>query len=469
MGIYAQVVDKFRHAWAAMAWLPETYATHASGLGPGTTARSDVEWWQAWFDPRRKRTVGVVDDFLTRWMKVDREKEWTLDELFERFFCEARRSLFQRKLPCDTYVSVCDDRALVTKWKARTQTKRRDTAESARERKGEAAAEAYEDNERPWELNLPIDLKRAKATDKTDKALWEAFVPLIAAAMKEDCPPGRTFIFDYDQVKGPIYFHADGTHEQKAPVHRMGEADPSCIWWAANHFADDADVHLLSIDSDLVPLYLAYHPLATEKRQRVYWHRSLSTDRLRPVMVDLTQQLVPFFRRNVGLPLPWLVLLCCLCGSDFVKRDAYAFNRRGFLDKALQAVRNMLLEAEVTRLLPDLEPTFDVRSTDSILRRFLQHIWSPAAPQVPERFRRPRPPLLTFARLRQLHPTTFPSEGTIAREAAYLDFNLRYWFGACAGKRHDLETDAVKPPPLVYHEDNATSASESSCERTRGE
>jgi len=374
----------------------------------------------------------TIDDFLTRYMTIDRAGAWSLAGLFRTFWSPIQNELFKPNSPCVAYIVVCDDRTNVTAFKRQTQSKRKAARASTDARKGLAPHVPYTAEEMaertsssptydPFAL---YDLNRLALSDRDGMHLWREFVPLVADRMTT-CPPGRRFLFDFDNAAGPLVMQS-GREPYHTQGHSLGEADPATIWWVANFAPErrDVDYRIASTDSDILAIYTAYHRKAVERDQRVFMHNKYDT------MIDL-RIMGDALARNIDLPLEWQCLYFVLCGTDFVDRIAFA-----------RGSNNVLVREAVVRTHQRCQREGEC----DVFQVFVRELFYAALPgsiQVPERFRFPIP-LLSVRRLRELYAGSFfPSDEVLADAEKRVHFNLLYWLHAPAGHRPDRVAKAA--------------------------
>jgi hypothetical protein len=353
-----------------------------------------------------------LDDYLIRFRAIDTSQLYTLEELFARFWEPVRRSLMDKQSTCSAYVMICDDRVNVPKSKAPTQIKR---AQASSRTEGESVpypaphTSVHMDDSSDWvtvhsewqlvpggirystdfnTVEEKIDLRRLRLSDRSGKKLWLAFLPLIETAMREDCPEGRYFIFDFDAT-GAHWFDSDGnTVVAKEPHHALGETDPALIWWteyvSQRHFMDDDDtnlcsaaaifghiedddcyaqtpmpdmwtppqVHIRTTDTDVIPLFCLYYaktkrtmikpsafgftttclyaaqsfePRRLVKGQGIFWHNDVRSGSM--IDLDLMAESIKLYS---GLTLGVFALFCISCGNcDYVPAESKALYAKG--------------------------------------------------------------------------------------------------------------------------------------------
>lgn len=403
MGLEGDTTDTIRDELAAPAWIEQRI-----GCDPG---RSLVVW----------------SDYLTRFKELNNDAMHSIESLVDHFMRTVERWLFNAFLPVLAFIVSCDDRTYVTHWKKREQ--------ATRAHKSPRHVEAYTDDD-PLDPSA-IDLLRFKKTDPTDKWLWRVMLPLIARRMAKRCPrDGRVLVFDFDQTLGPVVIRADGTYTvERNNKHQLGEADPAAIWWM-ERFAphrSDIDYHLLTTDSDLIPLYLFYHEWAVRRDQRVFWH----TPRRPGVMADF-RRMAELIHVRVALPRTWFAgVFCIVSGTDFWKRSVLVggFGARRLLDIVVGAY-----SAYVYGINAPADET-----TEAFVEWLLRHVWLTMVPgkvHVPERFRKPDPPLLSWSRLCELlegERARFPGRVICPIECKRYAFNLHYWRDARLGRVPQIE------------------------------
>ncbi|MDO9174291.1 MAG: hypothetical protein Q7V62_05755, partial [Actinomycetota bacterium] len=407
MGLDSDATAALRTKYASQAWL------HASFTAPTASAGDTLTVAAA----SAKRGVVVIGDYLTRFMTIPRDVEWTLARLFRFFFDRIAQVLFDTSNTVEAYIVVCDDRKYATSAKRRTQAKRTETSRKSDAKKGIAPPEPYTDAPDAHS----IDLRRLGKWDKRGTWLWEAFVPLAAQAMKDKCPAGRVLFLDFDRDTGPVRINHEGAVTSMGkPLHMIGEADPACLWWVA-HWAPkrrDLDYHIESNDSDIFAIYLLHHDACVRRCQRVCQH----TDIKAGVMVDLSrmaeQLRVTTQLPNLALVAAWLVA----CGTDFVDRTRVAYGITA--EPLLVAFRS---QARYVNCFGTAE---------EMLRAVLRDAWFvqlSTSMQVPERFRKELPAPLSFDELRK-RSKRVPSEDVLDEECARFAWNLDYWANVHTGE-----------------------------------
>lgn len=395
--------------------------------------------------------------------------EGNTPSLFGAFWAEIRAAS-----ACENavFIAICDDKRYVPHRKGSTQAKRAERGRRDDATKGLDEAEPYPPG---WKLvdagvALPgeeepqlIDLRRLRASDPTLRSLWQAFVPLIDRAMAAQTDP-FTFIFDFDADTGPVAWKSmDGRCH--GPKHHLGEADPAMIWWL--HYAltvmttsdDSLLLHMLTTDTDLVPLYLLWHSRHyAEYRQRlagVVWRRGRSEWVDLPTLAE--QVAVTFLRSGGGAgnssaerparvdPLAMFAWFCAANDNDYVDRGMFAFGIGG--DAMLVAVRDLALWLHTEAATPP--------NARALFERYVRHIYhhkrvcQMGGPTlVPAHHRKPPSavPLLETCR-NWYTPKTgaarcagVPSDAVLARCADDIDFVFQYWLRAPLGlAREELE------------------------------
>ncbi len=419
-------------------------------------------------DPKRARVD--LEDFLVRYItfiKADRRSEalreeqkesgearqptlFSIGELFRFFWAPVQQRLL--KGPLLSYVMVCDDPENVPLRKAKTQQKRITLAEKSEASHNMAPAVAYPEgwrleddgvvySESPDGMQVVenIDPRRLKKSDKSGKALWRAFLPLIAERMRA-APDGRTFVFDFEAA-GPRVFDNSGAvpdccAERK---HDLGEAEPALMWWM-DHWTDGKsidfpppealDFHLFTTDTDVIPLFLLSHEARRRPTDGVYWHRVEESAKKSSVLVDLNW-LRERLAANCDMDnLNVLALACILCGTDYTFKTEYAHGFGHAL--VLDALRTSMREGPF-------------ESWTDIFCAWLRRLYTTKlAPSTAVPQPQPLKPALTIGRLREMATakkkkgaSTFPSNETIEKVMHDSLFVLRYWSNAIHGKRSD--------------------------------
>lgn len=288
MGTDTDLVKLLRERYAVLAWQQAKLRDPPALMIDGKPAMQQVH----------------IDDYLIRWktLKADGETTYTVQHLFSSFFKPVRDTLFRESSSCTTFVVVADDKSRVPKMKGAEQGKRVAAVLKSEEKKGIAPAEAYPEG---WTLDAVkgivypeeekvdgettivwveeehIDLRRLRKSDPHGKRLWDCFVPLIQEAMKDNCPEGRQFIFDYCET--PYVFDSEGEVQRSTTLdHNLGEADGALIWWAHwwmhRKHVKSFEVFLHTTDSDILPLYLLYWSRLrsdhnNKQLNRIWWIR----------------------------------------------------------------------------------------------------------------------------------------------------------------------------------------------------
>lgn len=423
-----------------------------------------------------------LDDYLIRFMQLDKDQRYTLHELFQHFWDSVRHDML--KVSRDdkrlwVYGVVCDNRPLVTKFKQRTQAKRVDRSNASDELQQREAPEPYPEG---WHLDPElgvvihtetmvdqehgialcndevvdplIDLRRLRVSPGRDAQLWKAFLPLVEEGMA-DAPISRLFFFDFDGHPkwwgGGGGDEIDHTLRQEQP---MGEADPGLIRWV--HLLSDkrfpTTKRLRSSDSDLIPLSLLHHQLHHRNSgtgQRIIWHRA------KDERVDLTaaawyverrmvlspgDQLTPLGSLKVkGNELAWFAFFCAAAGCDVVFKSDWV--ARSGLEEVLEAVRLMVRvvreERDTWRTPHELFLFF--------VRLFYTERWMERCGRthVPAKWKKPptrewHTPLSLEALRYYFGGTLLPSDLDLEIAARRMDFCVRYWAGASLGARPDV-------------------------------
>jgi hypothetical protein len=381
----------------------------------------------------------VLDDYLIRWRSIPSAPGtfYTLLELFWRFWGPVRQSE-------GLYVMICDDKSNVTKSKVRTQLARIAQVVAAEEKKGIDAPEPYPEG---WMLvpegillpsgegvPEPIELRRL-AMSKPGTKVWEAFLPLIEEQLRRY---PRDFIFDFSRDRGPVVFSRDGSINHDQYAHKLGEGEAAMIWWIRTLLEEKKTIvkkrkredesvpefHLVTTDSDMIPLYALY---AYKHRSRVaptYWHRGDEG-----TCVDMNAMLDAVKEQWPGTTLRQFSVACMLGGDDFMDRSAYS--------KGLGATK--VFEAVMSLSTLDL---LGVRTALDLMvlmlhRLYTRHIYATMDVKVPDFFAKFLPrPTLSWQAVRRIvtegcgSSLAFPSDEVVRYWANELEVDYLYRFNA---------------------------------------
>jgi len=403
-------------------------------------------------ETRQKRTPTNVHvdllDYLTRFVAIkDRDtKLFTHDELFAHFWAHPQ---FSESVLC---ITICDDRARVTRAKDETHVARATRAAKDDARKGVAAAKPYpvdaefwsggvtykgtrdedggkegegEEGVEPEQVFEAICLRRLSKSRNPKgcnlgNTLWQSFVPRIQSAMAGVTK--KQFVLDIDRGTGAMGFES-GSKEPPMPfasTHELGEADPAMLFWTRELEDQSDDIHWYSNDSDLIALYLLYHDRRTPAQRanvKVWWHceNGIAVDMA--LMADLMVARTPDCPSAAMLGISFI-----LPGDDFVDQSAYAF-KFGPL-KIIEAFLRL-----------DARELHDQKCDAlTIFKRFLSDLYNRKRVLAVAEPLRPHVTPLSFAELRKLYPR-FPDDETIERQAQRFHYNVLYWYMAPLGKQ----------------------------------
>jgi hypothetical protein len=362
---------------------------------------------------RGERPYVAVLDYLTKYKALPRDKPYSLLELFAWFWGMIMPHLLPASSACQAFVVVADDKSNVTRHKGLTQRARVATSLASDERKGLEPARAY-----PADAVLvaggvdtgegveKIDLRRLGLSRHL--SLLDAFFPLIFTAMRA-VRPERNLILDY-QKDGVWVF--DGSSSlpvrfvcEPDVMHNLGEADPALIWWAHFFRLSPYDVHLLTCDTDIIPLWCLYPHTLTH--QGVFWHPDNEE------MVDLARMAQC---ANDRYGIERFALACMVAGTDLMHKKHYA-NGYG-----------------VTAILAACALATNTGTLNDTLRHLYGDMWRRAVKATIA-----TTPLPTLDRMRAdflAHGTPvksikFPIAEEVEKWETMLAFNCMYWRSAC--------------------------------------
>lgn len=337
MGIHTDIRKNLRSLWA-----PNAFGLRRTMVSP--LSRIENVW---------------IDDFLTRFRALQAcslDRQWYLHELFDQLVC----SYLKRTQPT-IYIMIIDDSTNVPQQKKETQAHRVEAMRLLDERMGRDKPVFYPTGSTfhhaegvlmPDGTREPtIDLRRIHKG--VHQNLWLALRQYIETQQSWMADYLVKFVMDCDQ-RGPYVLevsadkqpqHWKQNHEWN---HNLGEADTAIIWWTHFVSAADTNIHIQTIDTDLIPIYCLYHSQHSAlPRCNIYWHYRDTcknvADEDRDVVVDL-QKMVESIQSCQDLPQAlrdprMFALACLLCGHDNLNRGHYA--NRVSTTKIFETVANM--------------------------------------------------------------------------------------------------------------------------------
>jgi hypothetical protein len=386
--------------------------------------------------------VGVIVDYLCYYQGIDKERPCvTAIDLFWHFWHK-----IMEYVRCGTVVDVVvmcvDCKEGVPKMKAKEQSKRVERTVKYYESKGEPEEkiEPYPDDcefdTETGKIKCPgeeeddyIDMRRLALNKNVRAKLWPFFHRLIEERMRST-KVEFVFFFDYD-ASGPWMFkhtYLDGIQSLHRPdlAHSLGEADPALMWWTKLLQTPDRDIYLLSIDSDLIALYLMYRSRHPQGVSRVWWHSDNDT-------VFEFSAIYGRFKAKFAMDPILFVFVCVLLGTDFVEKK-WTTNYLNE-DKVLKALGKWKL---------DIYAAIKEHGWAYVVEDFLRVLYhseyvAQTVVKVPLRFEKPMP-LSTADDLRVLFPprannkgVSYPSVEMIQQTADLVAFNMLYWHHASDG------------------------------------
>ncbi len=390
---------------------------------------------QLYINPRR---VAAIQDTLTVYQAMDKAETVTVHDIARRLWAKAEELVARPGTVCDIFVSAIDFSPNVPKLKEATQVERVAASVKTYQAQGLAEVVPYP-NEASFDAETGkivyvdesgatrkdyICLRRLGMTKRVRAKLWpmlhEYFIARMGWAVR-----GRVFYFDYD-ASGPWQFTTKDFKDVEVVhrtdlAHELGEADPAMMWWLKFLQRERLDVHLLTTDSDLLPLYLAYASRSVPvSRSTVWWVYDADT------ALDFSY-LYEHMQSRLGVHPLLFVLVCIVSGTDFVKKSLTTNYIN--LANVLEAARGWSMPG-------------DDQGWAEVFKSFIECIYNAeynrkTVAKVPPGFRKPKIKLDRQA-LRQAFPekargVSFPSSQRLAQAADICAFNIVYWFQASEG------------------------------------
>lgn len=314
----------------------------------------------AWFSPDSPVVVNgpsrvSLCDYLTKFMTLDRDREWTLQEL-------AGKLMFAVRYAAQTTVLICDDRRYVPKLKAEEQGTRADGRAKVAASKGRAPAVPYPADAYWTENGIAykgceegegIDLNRLSlsrwygAPDDPNRCsnlgnvIWRDMHSDLQERLQQKGRSAREVVFHHDAKMGPVRFTTiqdpevgtwNTLRQEDTFTHdfKLGEADTAILEWTAEFDGKVDAIEWDTCDSDLIALYCLYHSRRTadqRARTRIWWMCS------REEAVDLCMLVELTLRKDIRCQddlmrrfasAEAIALFMIFCGNDFIKHKCYA-------------------------------------------------------------------------------------------------------------------------------------------------